>query len=240
MTTSELVLKVAEYLGVIAVMMLIGLSPRMRMRRTVAFKYPLREGVMALSLFALVLLVAFIVFIKFFTPIHPDQLLYQRLIVAVIGLIPFAASLLVRGQPLRSIGWTRENQDAAIRIGMCLAFLTVFIGGKIFTIVNGLTSQQWIALPVWLGIAVAEETIFRGYIQPRLGSWLGLNWGWAISSVLYGLWQLPHLLANPTTLVIRLCLAIVQGVFLGWIMRRSGHIAAPALYRALTEWVSML
>jgi membrane protease YdiL (CAAX protease family) len=235
-----LILTAAEYLGVIAVMMIAGLSPRLRQRRKLAFQFPMREGLVSLSLFALILLVAFVVFIQFFTPINPKQLLWQRLIVAAVALVPFGTALVVRGQPIRSVGWGRDLWSNAFRVGLALAFLTIFLRGKIWSLIQGISLDKWIDLLIWLGIAAAEETIFRGYIQPRVSAWLGDNYGLLVTAVLFGFWQLPHLLADPTTLVLRLLLAVAQGLVLGWVMRKTGHVAASWLYRAFSEWAMLL
>jgi membrane protease YdiL (CAAX protease family) len=236
----EYVLIAAEYIGVIAVMMIAGLSPRLKQRRPVVFRYPMREGLVSLSLFAFILLVAFGIYVQFFTPIQANNLIWQRLIVAGIALIPFGVALLIRGQPMRSAGWPQGFAGFALRVAITLVFLVIFLSGKFLTLVKGLPSAQWVNLLAWVGIAISEETIFRGYIQPRIGAWLGENYGWLITSVLYGLWQVPHLLGNPTTLVIRLGLAVVQGLILGWVMRKSGHVLAPALYRAFSDWISLI
>jgi membrane protease YdiL (CAAX protease family) len=237
---NALILTAAEYLGVVAVMMIAGLSPSLKRRRPLGFKYPMRDGRGSLSLFALILLMAFLVYIQFFTPIHADQLMWQRLVIAVIALLPFGAAMVIRGQPLRSAGWGRETIGLAFRIGLALAFLTIFLRGKIWPLIRGITPETGIALLVWLGIAAAEETIFRGYIQPRLSAWLGENYGLLATAALFGFWQLPHLLADPTTLVIRVGLVVLQGLILGWVMRKTGNVVAPFLYRAFSEWVGLL
>ena len=87
MTQTQLILIAAEYLGVIAVMMFAGTSARLRGRRPLAFKYPMREAIISLALFAVILILAFIVYIQFFTPIDPTQLLYHRLVVAGVALL---------------------------------------------------------------------------------------------------------------------------------------------------------
>lgn len=97
-------------------------------------------------------------------------------------------------------------------------------------------------LLIWLVLALAEETIFRGYIQLRLESYFGQKWGWLATAALYLLWQMPGRLwimplaeMWPTLLI-----TLVQALLLGWVMRKSGHVLAPALYRAAAGWLLMI
>ncbi len=240
MTTREWILLAAEVIGVIAVIMIASTSPAVRNRRPLQFKYPIRESVISLGGFALALIVAFILYINFYTPIQSSDLPWQRAVTAAVALIPFAAALIIRGQPLLSVGWGKANQGIGVRVGLSLAFITIILAGKGMNLLNGVTREEGLTLVYWMIVALAEETIFRGFIQPRLASWLGENWGWLATSALFAAWQLPHLIANPATLVLRLGLALLQGLLLGWVMRKTGHVLAPALYRAISEWMAFI
>lgn len=121
-----------------------------------------------------------------------------------------------------------------------LVFLTIFLRGKIFSLLNGVTAEEGFTLLVLIGISFAEESIFRGYIQMRLSSWLGDRNGWLLTSLLFVLWHLPRLIQNPTVLWANLGLLVVQSVLLGWAMQKGGHVIAPALYRAISDWLNIL
>jgi len=49
----------SEWLGVVAVVMIAGTSPLLKKRRPLGFRYPNREATYALSLFAVVYVIAF-------------------------------------------------------------------------------------------------------------------------------------------------------------------------------------
>jgi hypothetical protein len=52
---------------------------------------------------------------------------------------------------------------------------------------------------------------------------------------------LPWVLAAPVaTLGITLGIAFVQGLLLGWIMQKSDHVLAGALYRGFSDWLRTL
>jgi membrane protease YdiL (CAAX protease family) len=236
----------SEMLGAIAVTMLVGLSPRVKQQRPLGFKYPLREGIISLVLYAVLLGFNFLVQNgQVFQPGAgvSDALIpvYLQLVAAGAGVLLFGAALAYRRQPLRSAGWNRALMSPAIQAGISIVLLSIFLRGMISRLMGGLTSEQGTALLFFLALALAEESIFRGYIQLRLMSWLGTVPGWLSTSLLFVLWQVPHLsgLAGAA-LWIKLGIALAQGLVAGWMMIKCRHVLAPALYRAISTWLTFL
>ncbi|GAP15636.1 CAAX protease self-immunity [Longilinea arvoryzae] len=238
MSRNDLILLIAETIGVIAVVMLLGLSPRVRAKREVKFIYPRREGLFALAGFAVILALAVIYYAKLsHTGLQDD------LILAGLSALPFVAFLLVRRQPMRSAGWGRANLSLGLQFGLVLAILALFIYNRIGTILGGLSGAQIGSLLYWLAICLLEESIFRGYMQPRLSAWLGGLPGWILCAAMFAVWRLPLWLSAGGTFVSvlpNLGLALIQGLVLGYIQRKSGSVLAPALYRAVSTWASLL
>ena len=244
----------AELLGVVAITMLLTLSARFKIR-PLAFKYPRREALVALSL-VLLLAVGLWLFYTYSPMTLPsvprtftystDQLLRQVLVVLVI-LAPFAAALLIRGQPWRSAGLNRQTLRPSFQLGLALVAMTIFLRGKIYSLINGVSLSEFLLLIAVLALGFAEEFAFRGYVQPRLSAWWGERWGWVSTAILFALWNLPVqiLVACGTcpkttdlySLGINLLDLLVFGLVVGWIMRKSGNILAPALYHAIHTWV---
>lgn len=243
-TRNFLLLKLAETLGVIAVMMIAGTSQRLKYR-PVQFKYPQRERRASITVYVLILAV---VIIFYFTPIGKILLpaggnptLTTRLIVALVCLAIAAIVLFQRRQPLLSAGWgAKPNLKLGLRIGVMLVFLVIFLRGKLMSIVDGVTTSEGVALLLLLGICLAEETLFRGYLQLRITSWLGKPAGWLVTSTMFIVWQLPRLLTSPADLWLNLAVIITQSLLLGWIMQKTGHVIAPVLYRAVSDWLIIL
>jgi len=238
LSRSELILWAAEYIGVVAVVMLLSLSPRMRQRREVKFIYPRREGLYALGGFAAILAIA-----ELFYSRSGGSDLLGTLTLAALSALPFAAFLLVRRQPIRSAGWGSANLRFGLMIGLALSILTIFLRNRFTSIIAGLPGDQIIQLLYWLGICLLEESIFRGYMQPRLSAWLGEIPGWVLAAVLFALWRIPLWLAigqSPIALLPYLGLTFIQGLVVGYIQRKSGSVLAPALYRGVSTWISLL
>jgi membrane protease YdiL (CAAX protease family) len=90
-----------------------------------------------------------------------------------------------------------------------------------------------------VGYTFCEETIFRGYIQLRLNSYLGAKWGWLATAGLFLLWQLPgRLWLFPVDQLWQpVLIATVQGLLCGWMMKKTGHVASSAIFRAFSGWI---
>jgi membrane protease YdiL (CAAX protease family) len=233
----------SEWLGAVAVMLLFALSPAFR-RRIIPFKYPQREAIACAALFIVGLIMAFALQgnIPPLDLLSGQQLdpLWQRVAIALVMVGLAGMALFIRRQPLRSAGWERANFKPSSLLGIALVFMAAFLRGKIYSLLDGVSAREGIALLLWVVAAFAEETVFRGYLQLRLAAIFGDRYGWLAVVPLYMVWNLPRLLLDPASLPLSLVLLAVQGVLLGWIARRSNGVLAPAMYRAVSEWVGML
>jgi membrane protease YdiL (CAAX protease family) len=236
----------SEWLGAIAVTMIVGVSPILKRIRRIDFRFPKRETTFALTAFALIYFFGFqffssdiFEFLRKAASAFEGGETAQRMLLAVISLLPFIILLLVRGQPLKSIGWSKDNFKAGLTLGALLAVLTIFLRGKFTTLLQGVSPAQGSLLLVILLLSVAEETIFRGYIQLRLMSYLGQTWGWLATSLLFILWQLTGRawLGNLEDSWPVIVIALVQSILLGWIMKKTYHVSAPILFRAVAAWL---
>jgi membrane protease YdiL (CAAX protease family) len=246
----------SEWMGVIAVAWLLSISPRFKIP-PVGFLYARRDGLVALGMYGLALASAFIYYaynppVQGYTvgpgaPIFqlaaaPVTDLVQALVIAGISLIPVVVAMLVRRQPVRSMGWHQGILMPAALMGVGLAFITLFLRNRFWALLGGVGTPEFFVLLTALGISLAEETIFRGYLLLRLAWWLGEWPGLVLTSLMYTAWHLPAWLGHqPLESILLLCgLTFIQGMVLGWIMRKSHHILAPALYKAMSIWVRVL
>ncbi len=243
MDSRTLILTLSEWLGVVAVLMLAGLSPRLSVP-PVGFKYPRREGIVALSLFGLILALKSLFAAGALDTAIAENLrgggLDARLLVAGLGLAPFLLALFIRRQPPRSAGWYAKALGGALRVGLVLAALTIILRSKALSIFDGVSPEEARSLLFWLGICLAEETVFRGYIQLRLSSWWGGRWGLLAVALLSLVWEWPLLLAARQGVALNLAINALRFLLLGWVAQKSKHVIAPILYRAVSEWLFLL
>lgn len=281
-----LVAQISEWLGAISVAWLFSLSPRLKFP-PVGFKFARRDGITALMLYALILALAFVVYLSnppvFQAEIRPAPApaanLSQAFLTAAMALAAFGVALVARKQPIRSTGWNfrgnagkapdgssmeasakkapgKADRNApaapaarpqnvfmpALQMGFALAILTIFLRNRVMDVLSGMNSSELNPLLLAIGISLAEETIFRGYIQQRLSWWLGEWQGIGLTAALFALWHLPAWI-NQVPLETGLLMAgmtLVHGLVLGWIMSKSKNVIAPALYRSISIWMYFL
>ena len=118
----------SEWLGAIAVTMIAGVSPLLKKIRQIEYRFPQREATFALSLFALIYLIAFqyftnpaLAFAKKAATIFAGGELAEHTFLAVVCLVPFILALVLRGQPLKSMGWSKDNFKPGVTLGLLLA-----------------------------------------------------------------------------------------------------------------------
>lgn len=234
----------SEAVGAVAVVMLLGISQRYR-GHLIQFRRARLEGWTALGAFAGLLALAFALFpsqgLESWVPVRLADL-WPRLTLAVVELVVVLLVIRLRRQPLRSVLLGRQNLTPGLQMGLALVFLSLFLRGKIKLLFGGLEADVIKALFVWLGIALGQELLLRGFLQPRLSAWLGVTRGWLLAALLNVLWLLPIWLpsADPARLALFAALAFAQALLLGWISRRSGHVLAGVLFYALSSWLWMV
>lgn len=248
MTTNTMLLIAAEWIGVVALGMLAGLSPQQQKIRPLQFLFPHREVLVTSALNAAMFIFGIILYRYFFTASTNLAEInleagWQRIILDFTALLVFLAALLSRKQPVRSALWSREGIKSGLQFGLLIAALIIFLRAKISAITNGIETVEGLAFLQLLIIALCEVTIFFGYSQPRLSSRFGGNIGWLISALLFALWQIIPLALHGVsgqTAIFQIILAVGQGAILGWITQKSRHVLAPAIYLALSQWLFLI
>ncbi len=249
MTTPEIIALLSQYLGVIAVTMLVTLNPRFKQHTPITFLFPKREAAAALIVTAGVFIIGFFIFssptpvpyVPLTDSIPTLDAAKQQLLAAGAGVFLVAAALTYRRQPIRSTGWNRALLMPALQLGLAIIMIVIFLSGKLTVLMDGISEDQSNALWIITLMALAEETVFRGYIQPRLESRWGKIAGWLLASVLFALWQIPRLLGEPVnTILIGVGLGLAEGLLAGWMMQKSQHVLAPGLYRAIAGWLMFI
>ncbi len=249
MEMNEIILNVSEWTGVIAVTLILTLSKRF-IPRPVAFKYQRREVIISIILAVVLIAASIYANLVLRLPTLPGAATSnitdapRQYLWAVAILLPVALLLLIRRQPLLSVGLSRPTLRPAALLGAALVLITIFLRGKIYGILDGVSTLELNHLIVSLVIALVGEIIFRGYLQLRFTAWLGRTGGWLVASLVYFLFCLPFVWQSAGGVFFAFWLPAVfqlaQAVLLGWIMRRSGNVLASGLYQAAHFWVGIL
>jgi len=248
MNTDLMLLVAAEWIGAVALGMLVSLSPAVQKIRPLQFLFPRREASITFALNAAIFIFSILLYKSFFTLSSEFAVIdleagWQRIILDFTILLVMAAALVTRRQPVRSALWSKEGLRSGFQFGLLMAVMTIFIRAKISTIINGIGPAEGMALLQSFLIAFCEVTVFFGFSQPRLSARFGSRTGWLMSAALYALWQIIPLAlhgASGSTALFQVILAVGQGLILGWITPRSRHVLGLVIYLALSQWLFLI
>jgi membrane protease YdiL (CAAX protease family) len=145
-------------------------------------------------------------------------------------LIPLLIAYLIENRDLRSLGLFVERRNI---VKYCAyAIVGLLIPAILLGIDQGLLIEF---LEQLISIGVAEEVLWRGYLQTRLCSWRGETQGWFISSLLFGvghlvtLWSKPGIAPRIDDLAL-VAQTTIGGLILGYIFLRARSIVPGSIF----------
>jgi membrane protease YdiL (CAAX protease family) len=93
-------------------------------------------------------------------------------------------------------------------------------------------------------VGFGEELLFRGYLQIRCISWLGVVKGLALASVIMALMHLPQRIFaagfDPFQALASAVTLIPISFALGYLMLRTKNTLGPAIMHIILDWVSSI
>jgi membrane protease YdiL (CAAX protease family) len=144
-------------------------------------------------------------------------------------IFPLAITYRVEGRDHRALGLVvrRRNRLRYLLYATLGLVIPAFLLGPSKALLLGLLEQ--VAF-----IGGAEELFWRGYLQERLGAWLGKYRGWIVASLLFGAGHLVTLWSHPgATLEMRDLWILIQttagGLIFGAIYLRARSIVPGAI-----------
>lgn len=168
-------------------------------------------------------------------------------------LLPMGIWLWRRRVGWAACGWGRERLGRAVGLGVLLGAATLLLRAYPFaperlsipdTARLSAHGEAWWALVTYAVVAVAEETLYRGFLQRRLATWLGRWWGYLATALLFTVVHLPARLLGGEPLAQALTYAAVQllpmALFFGGAMLAANHATAPAIVHLAWNWASVI
>jgi membrane protease YdiL (CAAX protease family) len=147
------------------------------------------------------------------------------------------------------MGFTKGNLRASLWWGMGGGVLSSVIGvlviGKI-TVPADLAIQLAVAIPMWLLMASPfQEFFFRGWLQTRLQTSLGMWPGFLLALVCFTLWHYTLPIFGPQSTFPMLTWqgllgTIASGLIYGYVLQRTQSLIAPWLAHAIPGIVFVL
>ncbi len=135
--------------------------------------------------------------------------------------------------PLALIAFHRESRESlglkwgrwkfgipAALIVILISFLIYWLPARHFTVPT--IDHVLFSTIIWGPIA--EEVLFRGYMQPKMETWTGRWPGLVITSLLFGISHLPKIYLRQAAPQILVPEAFLLGMVFGFIRDRTGSI----------------
>lgn len=157
--------------------------------------------------------------------------------------LPVWGVLVWRRIPPRSVSLRLENLGRGSAYGLLLGLIftaaTVGVAGPEPRLAAG-DPGVWITLGMFFGVALVEETLFRGFLQLRLSWAVGPVRALLLAAVVMALFPLPfRLLFDPPVLgdaLLASAIMLPASVFLGFLMMKTQNVMVPAITHAFIRW----
>ncbi len=101
------------------------------------------------------------------------------------------------------------------------------VSGLFATLAGYSFSQRILFVIIGVAIALWEECVFRGYLQPAVIARFGVEVGVAATAVVYAVWHPPHFV------VVGMLARLAQGLVLGAMRGRDRSLWPPIISHAL-------
>ena len=159
-------------------------------------------------------------------------------------LLPMTVWVWRRRLGWRTCGWGREGVARALALGVLLGAGALLLRARPFAPQRLSLADTWWALAAYAVVALAEETLYRGFLQGRLEAWLGRWPGYLITALLFTALHLPARLLGGEPLIQALTYATVQllpmALLFGAAMLAARHTATPTLLHLAWNWASVV
>ena len=104
------------------------------------------------------------------------------------------------------------------------------------------------SIPLWVGIAafpaavtiaIAEEALYRGYLQPRFEAWIGRWPGMLLVALVFGLQHIGFALGSPQAIVAKVITTFIAGIVFGLLYWWRRNLLPLVIAHALLDIVGL-
>ncbi|MBU8869630.1 MAG: CPBP family intramembrane metalloprotease [Gemmatimonadales bacterium] len=159
----------------------------------------------------------------------------------VILLMAMFVGLKIDGLGWRELQYRRTHLLPSLILGTLVGAVFLICADKSPDLRFLLTASGIFAILQFLIVGLAEETLFRGYVQVRWVAALGWWRGWLLASATMSLFHVPILLLGENLSILEVLLETLRllplSLLLGYAMRKSGNIVAPAIIHL---WLNLI
>ena len=213
-----------------------------------------KQARLSLTIFVVVFVIAFAILAVYaYVWVRPNLqedpiYVFRDIIWTIAILIPLAAAAKLTGQNLDSLGISKKNITKNLAFGFLVSviFIAILIllapslGGGF----AGFSLPAVYSLISLVLIGIAEEIIFRGFIQTRLTAYRGAITGVAVSALLFAFFNFPlgYFCYSGDVLAAFFygLWRFSTGFVFSYMFHRSKNIIPSSIFHALFIWGALL
>ena len=159
-------------------------------------------------------------------------------------LLPLIIFVKIDGLGWRELQYRRTHFLSSLLLGTLVGGVFLIAAGKASNLLFIFTASGFFAVLQFLIVGFAEETLFRGYVQVRWVATWGWWRGWLLTSLTMSLFHVPILFISQKLPAVDVLMETLQllpaSLLMGYAMRKSGNIAAPAIIHLWLNFISFL
>lgn len=201
--------------------------------------YTVVDSVLAIAVYVLLLFAYY-----FLGVLVVQRQLYLGVPVNLLMIVVCMGLMLARKQKPASIGFTLKNIGKALLTGMILGTIFTFFMNILPNILAGsrvITFNQAVynIYYYFIVIALAEEVIFRGYIQTRMYGLIKHDiTAVVVTGVLFYIMHLPFQMpVNGMQInLVNMAIMVILHCVINLLYRKYNSLAAPTVFHGLLDW----
>jgi membrane protease YdiL (CAAX protease family) len=162
----------------------------------------------------------------------------RQLLVSAASVVPLAVALRATGSDPASAGLTRALLGRSVGIGLTLAVIWLIVSGAFRELASARPEHGYVLIAA-LSVGLAEEIMWRGYLQSRLVSWLGSRRGISLAAMLFAAFHIPQRwLAGVVgaDLILQIVIVALLGVVFGLLQAATRNVTLPVIVHTTIDW----
>lgn len=186
---------------------------------------------------------------KYFISIFPINTLLNFFIVRLVLVIPAIVCIIVNKEGISNLGFTKKNLLKSIFLGFLIGVI-YFLSYKKMSLydISNIVLQfkgTLIYLFVYcLIIGLAEEFLYRGYLQTRLMAVNGKVNGWIIASIIFAFMHFPQKIVVNKFGLVQATLSCAEllpiSLLLGYISIKNKNIISNIIFHGFIDFTSFI
>lgn len=212
----------------------------------ISINKPTESAIVSLVILCVELIISLVYLLiikKYFINVSGIEKTLLQVVIYFAEIFLVLAVVIFRGEGIRSIGIRKSNISKSIIIGILLGIIYFILINKTFKInkvIEVMSTESFETFINFFIVGFSEEVIFRGYLQTRLSSWIGIKKGYLLTVIIFSFYHLPNrMIIGEMSFYGALvnCVALIPiSLTFGYIMIKTKNVIAGSIFHTFVDW----